>query len=385
LVLAQKILLKNVQVTDVLLLVVLSIPQFLMYTMPFSSLASASMTIGNLSSQNEILAIRSCGIAVKKVFIPIIVLSLCLSFGTLCIANRLIPYTTEEYKSLYGKMLQSVPALELESYSSTVFGQRVITCGLVDGNTIEDIVILDNSDSSQQKVVKAKKGVIEIVDLESLLYRIILEEPEVMITNSNSNSQWTMASGEEMILYLGLNSSNQEIISITPSRMSIDQLKAAMADYEEENKSMKAMYLRNVADYGSDLGDILYDIEYNNSTPDVNNYFSLNERFKLIKGISSFSFYYQYYRSELHKKIALSLACTFLVFIAFPISFFRVRNGRLLGFGISMFIACVYWFFIYYMHVQAISSPLNPALFLWLPNAVAFVVGSFFLWRLRKQ
>ena len=97
-----------------------------------------------------------------------------------------------------------------------------------------------------------------------------------------------------------------------------------------------------------------------------------------------FSFYYQYYRSELQKKIALSLACTFLVFIAFPISFFRVRNGRLLGFALSMFVACGYWFFIYYMHVRAIQSPLHPAVFMWLPNLVVFAAGLVLLWRTRK-
>ena len=97
-----------------------------------------------------------------------------------------------------------------------------------------------------------------------------------------------------------------------------------------------------------------------------------------------FSFYYQYYRSELQKKIALSLACTFLVFVAFPISFFKVRNGRLLGFALSMFVACAYWFFIYYMHVRAIKSALHPAVFMWLPNAVVFAAGLILLWRTRK-
>ena len=78
------------------------------------------------------------------------------------------------------------------------------------------------------------------------------------------------------------------------------------------------------------------------------------------------------------------MACTFLVFIAFPISFFRVRNGRLLGFALSMFVAVGYWFFIYYMHVRAIQSALHPAVFMWLPNLVVFSVGLFLLWRTRK-
>ena len=127
LVLAQKILLKNVNISDVLVLVVLTIPQFLMYTMPFSSLASASMVIGNLSTQNEVLALRSCGIKTSKIFVPIVGISLILSVSTLFIADRMIPYTTEKYKELYAQVLQRIPTLELESYSSTTFGDRVIS------------------------------------------------------------------------------------------------------------------------------------------------------------------------------------------------------------------------------------------------------------------
>ena len=81
---------------------IFSIPQFLMYTMPFSSLASASMVIGNLSSQNEILALRSSGVHVRNIFMPILIISLGFSAATLMIADRMIPYTTELYPSFIG-------------------------------------------------------------------------------------------------------------------------------------------------------------------------------------------------------------------------------------------------------------------------------------------
>ena len=88
---------------------------------------------------------------------------------------------------------------------------------------------------------------------------------------------------------------------------------------------------------------------------------------------------------KLQKKIALSFACTFLVFIAFPISFFRVKNGRLLGFGLSMLIACMYWFLLYYMHTRAIMTSLHPAIFIWFPDALVFFIGVVLLLKLRKR
>ncbi len=382
LVLAQKILLKNVRVMDVIMLVIFSIPQFLMYTMPFSSLASASMVIGNLSSQNEILALRSSGVHVRNIFMPILVISLGFSFATLMIADRMIPYTTELYKDLYAKILQSVPTLELDSYSSTRFGKRIISNGLVDGNTLYDVVIFDDTSSRESRVISASKGSITVIDINRYLYRIDLEDPEIMITDSSSLESYSLASASDMELYLDLSSNASGLVSITPSQMSIRQLQAAAQERLSEQQSIEKQRITNISYNAAKLGEVLMNVE--ESSSGISSALNYAEDLADARRSQGFSFYFQYYRSELQKKIALSLACTFLVFVAFPISFFRVRNGRLLGFALSMFVACAYWFFIYYMHVRAIQSALHPAVFMWLPNAVVFIAGIVLLWRTRK-
>ncbi|MBR6085836.1 MAG: LptF/LptG family permease [Spirochaetales bacterium] len=383
LVLAQKILLKNVQIADVLLLVVFSIPQFLMYTMPFSSLASASMVIGNLSSQNEILALRSSGIHVRHIFKPILIVSLVLSAATLMIADWMIPYTTALYKELYAKILESMPTLELKSYSSTRFGKRVISNGLVEGNELYDVMIFDDSDNSESRVITASKGQITVIDIDRYLYQIDLDEPEILITSNSRVEDYSLASASSMTLYLDLSSGANGYVNITQSQMSISQLKEAAQNRLPEQESILQQRQGNISAAAQSLGETLFFMD-RDKQPTITTALREASNLKRSKELRGFSFYYQYYRSELQKKIALSLACTFLVFIAFPISFFRVKNGRLIGFGLSMFVACAYWFFIYFMHVKAISSALHPAFFLWAPDAVVFITGLILLWRTRK-
>ena len=383
LVLAQKILLKNVNVMDVIMLVIFSIPQFLMYTMPFSSLASASMVIGNLSSQNEILALRSSGVHIRNIFLPILTISLVFSFATLMIADRMIPYTTELYKQLYAKILQSVPTLELDSYSSTKFGKRIISNGLVEGNVLHDVVIFDDTNSRESRVISASRGSITVIDIDRFLYRIDLENPQIMITDSSSLESYSLAAASSMSLYLDLSSTASGFVNITPSQMSIRQLLDAAQERLSEQQSIEQQRLSNISYHAQEMGEALYFME-NGVDGDYREALDSAADLAYARQTQGFSFYYQYYRSELQKKIALSLACTFLVFIAFPISFFRVRNGRLLGFALSMFVACGYWFFIYYMHVRAIQSALHPAVFMWLPNLVVFAAGLVLLWRTRK-
>ena len=385
LVLAEKILLKNVNITDVLMLVVLTIPQFLMYTMPFSSLASASMVIGNLSSQNEVLALRSCGIQTGKIFVPIVVLSLGLSVSTLFIADRMIPYTTEKYKELYSQVLQSIPTLELESYSSTTFGDRVISNGLVDGNTVYDVLIFDDTDSSDSRVVMADKGTFSVVDIDRFIYKIELENPRILQTDSSSVQSYSMASAEHMTMYLNLSSEASGSVSITPSQMSIRQLLTLVSERESDQKQALTRRDEDIADSVSTLAESLFTAEQGTVGSNVSDLTREVRYIKSIEGYNTYSFYYQYYRTELQKKVALSFACTFLVFIAFPISFFRVKNGRLLGFGLSMLIACMYWFLLYYMHTEAIMTGLHPAFFIWFPDALVFIVGVILILRLRRR
>ncbi len=391
LVLAQKILLKNVNLSDVLVLVVLTIPQFLMYTMPFSSLASASMVIGNLSTQNEVLALRSCGIKTSKIFVPIVGISLILSVSTLFIADRMIPYTTEKYKELYAQVLQRIPTLELESYSSTTFGDRVISNGLVDGNTVYDVLIFDDTSSSDRRVVMADKGTFSVVDIDRFIYKIELDNPRILVTDASSVQSYSVASSAHMTMYLNLSSEASGVVTITPSQMSIRQLLSLVKERKVDQDNAIKHRDADIASSVETLADALFAVEKGADSGSAGLSVSVSnlERqinyINAIEGNNTYSFYYQYYRTELQKKVALSFACTFLVFIAFPISFFRVKNGRLLGFGLSMLIACMYWFLLYYMHTQAIMTGLHPAWFIWFPDALVFFIGLLLILRLRKR
>lgn len=401
LVLAQKILLKNVNISDVLVLVVLTIPQFLMYTMPFSSLASASMVIGNLSTQNEVLALRSCGIKTSKIFVPIVGISLILSVSTLFIADRMIPYTTEKYKELYAQVLQRIPTLELESYSSTTFGDRVISNGLVDGNTVYDVLIFDDTSSSDRRVVMADKGTFSVVDIDRFIYKIELDNPRILVNDASSVQSYSVASSAHMTMYLNLSSEASGVVTITPSQMSIRQLLSLVKERKVDQDNAIKRRDSDIASSVETLADALFSVENGPGSGSVDsgsegsgsagsgvsvaNLERQINYINAIKGNNTYSFYYQYYRTELQKKVALSFACTFLVFIAFPISFFRVKNGRLLGFGLSMLIACMYWFLLYYMHTQAIMTGLHPAWFIWFPDALVFFIGLILILRLRKR
>ncbi len=388
LLLAQKIILKNVNIPDVLLLVSLAIPQFLMYTMPFSSLTSAAMVTGNLSSSNEILAMRASGINAMRIFRPIILISFIFSFLTYLIADFLIPYSAEKYQELYSKILQNLPTVELDSYSSTTFGSRVVSNGAVEGNVIYDVVIFDNQDTSNSKVVSAKQATITLIDLERFIYKIELVDPQILITDSTSLKSYSLATAKEMIMYLSLQSNDSGVVSITASQMSLRQLQSAIENVRPENDAFKEQYFRQITFYATDLGPMLIDLEDKNIEKediDLNSITNLSKLLDSALSTSYVSYYFQYYRSEFFKKLALSFACTILVLVAFPVSFVRMKYGRLFGFFIAIIYAVFYWYFLYFMHYFAVYGVINPFYLLWLPNMVTLVMGLILLIRLGRK
>jgi lipopolysaccharide export system permease protein len=94
-------------------------------------------------------------------------------------------------------------------------------------------------------------------------------------------------------------------------------------------------------------------------------------------------FYLQYYRAELNKKMALSAACFFFVFMTFPLSYLKFKHGKLIGFALSMLIAVFYWYMLFFAQLKIFDFTVNPLFLMWAPNAIIFIISLILIkvWR----
>ncbi len=69
----------------------LKIPEFISYSLPISILLATLLTYGRLSSDSEIVALRSCGISVYRLATPAIILSLIISLLTFAFNEVIVP------------------------------------------------------------------------------------------------------------------------------------------------------------------------------------------------------------------------------------------------------------------------------------------------------
>jgi lipopolysaccharide export system permease protein len=76
LLMAQEILAKHVPFYQVVMLVFFAMPQIIAMSTPFASLMGTLMTIGRMSSDNEVLIILASGLSYRMVFIPAVIVGI---------------------------------------------------------------------------------------------------------------------------------------------------------------------------------------------------------------------------------------------------------------------------------------------------------------------
>lgn len=366
LLIVQKILIKQIDYRSVLKAIIYSIPQFLLFTFPFSSLTASSMTLGDLGEHREILALRCSGISPSRIYLPILLISLLITGATFYTADYVLPYSSAQYRQLYTSLMQELPTLELVEGGSNTIGGKTIINKDVDGNTVTELVIFDSASRGEGQILSAPTATIDLYDPLHFVYLLELNQPQILHTRSGG--EWALASGERAELFLDFSKQVGSIATVLPSQLSSKQLKAEISRYEI---SLAA----EMVQYKKDLALLKEEVKAGRRS---------KEELKLFKKTRPINFYVQYYSAELHKKYALSAACTILLFLTFSLTMMRIRHGKLIGFGLSMLTAVVYWYLLFFAQLQIFSLPIPAALLIWAPNIILGVLGIALLLVLRR-
>jgi lipopolysaccharide export system permease protein len=129
---------------------------------PLAILLSALMTFGNMGEYYELTAIKSSGISLRRVLMPLVFVVILVSIGAFFFANNILPVTNLKMKSLLYDLRQQRPEVQitegvfyngLENYSIKVDRKDPVT------NLLYDIKIYDHSDRrGNNKVTLADSG-----------------------------------------------------------------------------------------------------------------------------------------------------------------------------------------------------------------------------------
>ncbi|MDD7272134.1 MAG: LptF/LptG family permease [Spirochaetales bacterium] len=383
LLLVKKVMLKNVDIFMMLQLVMCAIPQFLQYVIPFATLSASSMVLGDLGANNELLALRSLGIPMKKVYKVLIILSLVLTLLTFYISDYLMPQSQKVYKSLLNNIMRELPTFELKENGTNTVGDIVLVNKEVEGNKINDILLFNNSANPEQ-TISASSGTLELIDLDRYIYKLDLNDTKLLLSEKDISS-WSLATSENTTLFLNFSDQIPALTQDSPSNLSNKDLAVLINESKEDLIESRERFHNNRSEILTSIASNLSDVDsYENYLQVKRNIESKLTELDIYGDKEPIGFYYQYYTAEWHKKYVLSFACFCLTVVTFPLSFIKIKYGRLFGFGLSLLVAVLYWYILFFSQLKIFDVTFSSSYLMWICDGIMLLLGGVLLLLKRK-
>ena len=376
--LAEKILEKHVPLKDVIMLLVYFMPSMISLSFPFAALVACLMTVGRLSSDNEILAMQALGIRHIKIFYPLIVLGVIFSVSSFYINDYLMPYGTIKYTKLYRELIYSNPALELMPYSVKEYLDTVIITGDIKNNVIQDIQILDKDKDGNQRIITAETARFLSDSGDSSTGVISLELHNVFshVSDQKKRSDYDYFTAERMVYNILLANMSSSVRTLGPREMSAADVYDNMKKMEE---TFQADHVTRLSYQRPSIAHAMEEWFFATGAEDKSSYIK-NIRTQLDQYGEVFSERnldqrYKIHKLEFYKKFSLPFSCLCFVLFAFPAGLFSKRSGRTVGFGIGLIFSLFYWCMMFAGHTVGIRSDINSFMAMWMPNFVILFIA----------
>jgi lipopolysaccharide export system permease protein len=374
LLMAEEILSKNVSLIHVGLIVLYSLPAIIAFALPFASLVGGLMSIGRLSSDNEILAMQASGISYRRIFVPILIIGVLLSIFSFIVSDYFLPVSTIKFGRLYREILYSSPELELESYSIKRYQDSILITGNVENRTINDLIIIDKTEDKNNRIILAKESGL-VSDLDSIgVTSLELNNVLSLTPVLKQRGDFNYFTSKKMIYNILLKNISFSIRNLTPREMSSIDVYNSIRQKEEKQNNSVSLNERQIETQISNLLS-MYNSE-NISFKDLQNTYNdiINKSKKIFTDRNL-----QIYRIEFNKKFAVPIACLIFLYFSFPISLSSRKSGKTMGFGIGLFVSIFYWSLLFTGQTLGIRMNFPPFISMWFPNFVIFTLGTLFM------
>jgi len=383
LLLAEEILTKRVPPLDVVRLIIYSLPSIVALSVPFGSLVGALMTIGRFSSDNEIIAFQASGIPYRRLFIPLLVLGVTFSLLSFVMNDYFLPLGTINFGRLYRELIFSNPELELESYTVKGYQDSIIVTGPVSGREIQDILILDENDRGERRIIAASSARLTQPGGEAGVLSLDLSKVLTQTLAPDATGDYDYSTSDTMQYNILLKDITFNIRNPGPREMSSvdvwaviqDRRKTLAARQQDQQRLVDSLRIRLAQEYAYGIAGVYSGASTTaRVTGDlgatVAQFRQESERVIADRTL-------QNYELEFHKKFSIPFACLTFIIFAFPVGLLTRRAGRAVGFGIGLLVSTLYWSMLIAGQTLGINNPsLSPAVAMWAPNLVILVLGG---------
>jgi lipopolysaccharide export system permease protein len=316
------------------------IPFSLTFTIPWGFLTAVLLVFGRLSAENELIALRSNGVSVPRVCMPVFALSLACVAICFWINVDVAPKAQEQMKAALYNIATSNPiAMFTSDQTIDQFPGKLIYVEKKDGTKLEDILMYELDDHGKPTmVVHAKSGEL-LTDLKAN-QQIILRLYDAQYEERDAASPDNLS-----LIHQGISSRQNDLA------ISLQEL------YEKNKKKRgpsqmtltELIHRQSEADNGMDA-----------------------QQTSAIK-------------TETNKRFSFSLASFAFCLMAVPLAITAHRKETSIGFLFSLIVAFVYFFFIAMVGTVSSNPKFHPEILIWLPNIVFISMGMVLFYRMSRR
>ncbi|MDR0910632.1 MAG: LptF/LptG family permease [Spirochaetaceae bacterium] len=370
---AQQLMAKRVPISQVMQLVIYSLPIVISMSAPFAALTGVLMTVGRLSSDNEILVMLSSGLPYRTVFVPAILFGIVISVLSFLTNDILLPLGMVQYNKLYRQIAFSTPELELESNSVKRFKDTTIILGNVTKKDIQDIIVLDRTGDGERRMIMAKNAHLNDGGRQGL--SLDMDQAFILSSKENVRRNYDYASAGKVRYWVPQEDIIQSVLSISVSEMSsrdvLKDIRKRAGDVGTRLNDQYIQILPQMMQFEEILRNGPQNATWNQRASQLNTLQNNIRSADTIKNNRSL----RTHRAELYKKFSIPSAALCFIFLAVPLGLLAKKSGQTVGFFFGLIIAVLYWsmLFVGQTMVQRIGT--DPLLAIWFSNVSILLSG----------
>ena len=373
LLMAKEVLTKRVPFDLVALLILYSLPTVIAMAAPFASLVGTLMTVGRLTSDNEILVLLSSGLSYRNVFLPAVIVGLLVSIMSFFTNDVLLPAGTIQFNRLWRQILVSIPALELEANSVKRFRDTVIVTGDVTGITIDNVIIMDKTSDGERRVIMANNAELKDGGREGL--SLEMEKAFIQSSKEIIREDYDYANTGFLQYWVSNDDIIQSGVSISPREMSSRDVYTAIigkrGDLAVRLNDRKGRVLAQAFSLEKIYRAGPPGEGWTRKNNNVSSFLRELQSFYGLKTDRSLTLHL----IEFNKKFSMPFGAFFFVFLSVSLGLMAKKSGQTVGFIFGVIISVIYWVMLFYGQTMGLRFGTSPFWSMWFPNITCLIAG----------
>lgn len=321
---------KGVDIYSVLKLFLFRIPALLIYLVPIATLIAILLSMGRLSSDNEIVTVRASGINLSRLILPFLIVGLILSLVMVIFNDRIIPYAHFSMRKTLIEVGIKNPTAALEpGVFINSFDKYILFIYSMEGNKLNNVHIYElQGDDMPTRIIVARKGEFIAIPEKNMVKLKLMDGTADEPDPSNPHIFYKL-NFKTYFLTLNMAQTNDSgTIEKKPKDMTISELK-------QETEKLKSR--------GIDAAPLL---------------------------------------TEINKKISLAFSSFVFILLGLPLAVITRRREKSINFSIALIVICVYYLLLLCSETLSLQGYLDPIIALWIPNVLFGLLGLILTYRL---